>query len=464
MASSSSLLCLFSLFYLLSLASSSPQNKSTSITLSLSQFNKYSSPDPWQKLTHLAFASLTRAHHLKNPQNTSLTKTHLFPHSYGGYSISLSFGTPPQIIPFVMETGSSLVWFPCTHRYSCKDCAFPNTDPTKIPSFIPKLSSSSKLLGCRNPKCSWIHDADVQSRCQDCDPNSSNCSQICPPYIRIYGSGTTGGVLLSETLDFPEKRVPDFVVGCSLFSSRQPAGIAGFGRSPSSLPSQLGLNKFSYCLLSHRFDDTSGSSSLVLESGSDSGDHKTNGVNYTPFLKVPVAGNSAFSGYYYVSLRKITVGGNLVKIPYSYLSPGSDGNGGTVVDSGTTFTFMEGQVFELVAREFQMQVLHYKRAADIETRTGLRPCFNVSGDKTISLPKLVFHFKGGAKMTLPLANYFSILGNSGVACMTMVTDVAVDPEFSGGPAIILGNYQQQNFYLEYDLENERFGFRRQSCK
>ncbi|KAF8403356.1 hypothetical protein HHK36_011458 [Tetracentron sinense] len=460
---SSSLLCLFCLLYLLSLVNASPEKKATTITLSLSQLDQNPSPDLLQKLTHLASASLTRAHHLKNPKSASLSETPLFPHSYGDYSVSLSFGTPPQTIPFIMDTGSDLVWFPCTHRYLCKNCSFSNTDPAKIPSFIPKFSSSSQILGCKNPKCSWIHEVDAKSRCTDCKPNSSNCTQICPPYLIAYGSGTTGGILLSETLDFPTKRVPDFIVGCSLFSSRQPAGIAGFGRGPTSLPSQLGLKKFSYCLLSHRFDDRSESSSLVLESGSDSGDGKTNGVSYTPLLKNPVVGNSAFSVYYYVGLRKITVGGKRVRIPYRHLAMGSNGNGGTVVDSGSTFTFMVGQIFELVVQEFEKQVT-YHRAADVETGTGLRPCFHVSGDKTISLPELVLHFKGAAKMALPLANYFSIIGNSDVLCMTIVTDGVVGPEFSDGPSIILGNYQQQNFYVEYDLENERFGFGQKSCK
>jgi hypothetical protein len=27
----------------------------------------------------------------------------------------------------------------------------------------------------------------------------------------------------------------------------------------------------------------------------------------------------------------------------------------------------------------------------------------------------------------------------------------------------LGNYQQRNFYVEFDLENEKFGFKQQSC-
>ncbi|KAF6159015.1 hypothetical protein GIB67_042096 [Kingdonia uniflora] len=447
---------------------------STTITIPLplsltntNQFPKTPSLDILQQLTHLASTSLTRAKHLKNPNASSLTTTTtttttpLFPQNYGAYTIPLSFGTPSQTIQFIMDTGSSLVWFPCTHRYLCNKCD-DNNNKTQTPVFIPKLSSSAKLIGCKNSKCGWIHDQ-FEGICDECEPNFTNCSQICPPYRIIYGSGSTGGILLSETLNLEEKTTENFVVGCSLFSSKTPNGIAGFGRRPPSLPSQLGLTKFSYCLLSHRFDDATNSGSLVLRS--DSGDAKLNGVNYTHLLRNGFnTRNPAFENYYYIAIMKITVGVKHVKIPYSYLSRGSNGSGGTIVDSGATFTFMESRVFELVAREFEKQVASgYRRATDVETLTGLRLCYDISAENgTVLLPKIGFHFKGGAEMVLPLENYFSFVGSGmGVACMTVVTDVG---GLSDGPSVILGNFQLQNYYVEYDLENERFGFRRQMCK
>lgn len=267
-----------------------------------------------------------------------------------------------------------------------------------------------------------------------------------------------------ETLNLPSEKISGFLVGCSIFSSRQPAGIAGFGRGETSLPSQLGLKKFSYCLLSRQFDDTNESSSLVLDGESDSGD-KTDGVIYTPFRKNPATttGKKAFSVYYYVGLRKIIVGGTRVKVPDKYLRPGSDGNGGTIVDSGTTFTYMARELFEPVASELEKQVKGYARSYVVEALTGLRPCYNVTGVKTLSLPDLVFHFKGAADMALPLENFFTLAGDTGAACLTIVTDTGPGRVELVGPAIILGNFQQQNFYIEYDLRNKRFGFRRQAC-
>ncbi|KAE8666185.1 hypothetical protein F3Y22_tig00112507pilonHSYRG00227 [Hibiscus syriacus] len=364
----------------------------TTIKVSLSPLPHHSSSNVYQILNNLATSSVARAHHLKhhNPKaeaktntSSSLLKAPISPHSYGGYTMSLKFGTPPQDLTFIMDTGSSLSWFPCTSRYLCS----------------------------RNPKCSWLFGSNVESRCRECEPTSKNCTQTCPPYLIQYGLGSTGGLLLVENLVFPHKIFTDFLVGCSVISNRQPAGIAGFGRSAVSLPSQLGLKKFSYCLVSRRFDDTGISSDMLLETGSGSRVAKTPGLSYTPFYKNQAASNPALKEFYYVTLRKILVGDKTVKVPYSFLVAGSDGNGGTIIDSGSTLTFMERPVFELVSKELEKQMGNYSRALQVEKMSGLA--------------------------------HVSIFQ-------------ATTQGLHGGPAIILGNFQQQNYHIEFDLENDRW--------
>lgn len=53
--------------------------------------------------------------------------------------------------------------------------------------------------------------------------------------------------------------------------------------------------------------------------------------------------------------------------------------------------------------------------------------------------------------------------DSGDACLSLVTDNVRGSGSSAGPTIILGNYQQQSFYMEFDLENQRLGFQEQAC-
>lgn len=461
-----SLLFSYSLFFPLSSSASLGP-----VSLPLHRLALPPHPEPYQRLAGLANASVFRASLLKSPKSAAHpARAPLFPHSYGGYSLTLAFGTPPQNIPLLLDTGSQLTWIPCTASYQCRRCGSPADPAGPTATFLPKSSSSVRLIGCRNPKCSWIHSPELLSRCKDCPSNtsSSGCPAVCPPYVLIYGSGSTAGVLLSETLSLPDRTATDFAVGCSIYSDSQPAGgIAGFGRGSPSIPAQLGLKRFSYCLISRRFDDDAAESgSVVLDAARDS---SADAVSFTPLLRNPSpsasgADLSAFSVYYYVGLRKITVGGKKVKIPHSMLVPGPDGNGGTIVDSGTTFTYMEPAVLEPVEAAFTDRLAgRLNRSTTVERLAGLRPCFELprSEAKKLELPEMVFHFKGGAEMRLPLENYFAFTGESRqtAVCLTVVSDSGV----AGGPAIILGNFQQQNYYMVYDLERERLGFRRQSC-
>ncbi|KAI3502676.1 hypothetical protein L1887_30898 [Cichorium endivia] len=441
----------------------------TTFTLSLTQHTAPSEQpqaetnqhDTWlQNIKYLVSSSVTRAHRLKNPNHNSsasITEIPLFPRGLIGlYTVSLSFGSPSQNLSFIMDTGSSFVWFPCGHRFTCSKCPASGVYPTNTDVFMPKLSSSAKIRKCNDKKCRLVRTS---------TPDIIRCSgkENCFYEQEYADGGITSGLLLSETLHFPEGDVTNFAVGCSNLSTRLllPVGTVGFGRGLESLPSQMGLKKFAYCMVSHRFNDRPVSSELVLVRDSSNSGAGDGGISYTEFRKNP----SEFKEFYYLDLLKITVGGKRVNIPYGFLVPGSDGYGGTVIDSGSTFTMMDVPVYDLVAKEFENQIFMYKRAADVESKTGLRPCFHI-GSKPPVFPKLMFHFKGGANLSLPMADYFWPQGAAwpAVSCMTIIPSNFFGSNSSAGPSIIIGNHQQQNIYVEYDLENQRLGFKKKICK
>ncbi|URE24194.1 Eukaryotic aspartyl protease, partial [Musa troglodytarum] len=316
---------------------------STPVSLQLSRFPLPPHPDPLRRLAALASASALRASLLKNPRrHASPTpyRSPLFPHSYGGYSLTLGLGTPPQQLSLLLDTGSHLNWVPCTSSYQCRSCSSPSAAP--IIPFLPKSSSSTRLVGCHNPAVSGSTPGPPLPLPSCNSTSADGCPAVpCPPYALIYGSGSTAGLLMLETLAFPHRTVPNFAVGCSILSERQPAGVAGFGRGAPSLPSQMGLKRFSYCLISRRYDDDAVESGfLVLDPAKDD---TSSGLSFTPFLNNAAAGAdgaSPFSIYYYVGLREIAVGGEKVGVPRSALITNSRGNGGAIVDSGTTFTYM----------------------------------------------------------------------------------------------------------------------------
>ncbi|KAF3776448.1 Aspartic proteinase nepenthesin-2 [Nymphaea thermarum] len=445
------MLALLFLLFLLFPPFVQPASKPLTLTLTRTASTTPDSPaDPWTKLSLLASSSLARAHRLKRRRNhhhhqaaefgpdanVDLTVS-VSPHSSGEYALTLSFGTPPQPLNFSLDTSSSLAWFPCTERFRCPNCP---SSSSGIPYFVPKSSSSARFFGCTDPKCRWIHRR-VPSNC-------SSAPASCPPFFLISGGGINGGgLLLSETLSLAGKQVPGFAVGCSVFSDHQPIGVAAFGRGPPSLPYQLGAGSFSYCLPSHRLDDAPGAKgALVLGADPLAG----NGLTFTPFVKNP-AGSGA---YYYLDLDAITVGGVAVRV--TPLGPGGDG--GAIVDSGASFTVVEAGVHEQLVAEFTRQVRNYRRATSTEARSSLRPCFDVTGQKTVTLPEMALRFEGGAIMRLPLKNYFSFVGETDAVCLTVVGGGG-----GGGPAVVLGNFQQQDFYMVFDADRERLGFRQQTC-
>ncbi|KAL3642727.1 hypothetical protein CASFOL_013542 [Castilleja foliolosa] len=204
------------------------------------------------------------------------TRIPLYPDGRG-YFVELSFGKPPQTLRLNMDTGSSLVWFPCTHdNYTGTHGNISKADPT----FIPENSSSYKEVTFNSPECGWLFGPDRKGK---------NPTGPCP-YTIIYGLGNTTGLLVSESLTIPGLSVANFIAGCSIASDQMREGMVGFGRSPLSLPSQLGLKAFSHCMVPHDlYDNTTASSDLVLMTTWDGAKRPSGKIQYTPFVSNPTA-------------------------------------------------------------------------------------------------------------------------------------------------------------------------------
>ncbi|GFZ14218.1 eukaryotic aspartyl protease family protein [Actinidia rufa] len=397
------------------------------------------------------------------------------------YTLSLSLGShPPQTLSLYMDTGSDLVWLPC-HPFECILCEGKyNPNPAAL-----NLSSTAAPATCRSRACAAAHsslsssDLCAVSRCPLESIEVSECDYFsCPPFYYAYADGSLIAKLYTDSLSIPMSSpsliLKNFTFGCANSALGEPIGVAGFGRGVLSLPAQLTDfspqlgNQFSYCLVSHSFD----ANRVRLLSPLILGRYKRKeqlGQAEPDFVYTPMLDNPKYPYFYSVGLEAVSIGKRRIESPPRLKRVDRSGNGGMVVDSGTTFTILPSDFYESVVAEFGHRVGRgHNKAGRIEERTGLSPCYYFD-DRVAKVPVVALHFGGNSSVVLPRRNYFYEFWDGGdegkgkkkVGCVMLMN--GGDDSEGGGPVGTLGNYQQQGFEVVYDLEKRRVGFARRKC-
>ncbi|KAL0398158.1 UNVERIFIED_CONTAM: Ras-related protein RAa [Sesamum radiatum] len=342
-------------------------------------------------------------------------------------------------------------------------------------SFSPSYSSSSSRDSCSSPFCINIHSSDnsfdscTVAGCSLSTLVRSTCYRPCPSFAYTYGDGVVAGILTRDILRVhagspnSTREIPKFCFGCVGSTYREPIGIAGFGKGPLSLPSQLGfLQKgFSHCFLPFKYANNPNiSSPLVL---GDLAISSKESLQFTPILKSPM-----YPNYYYIGLEAVTVGNTTAtQVPLNLREFDSSGNGGMIIDSGTTYTHLPEPLYSQLLSVLQSAVT-YARATEVEERSGFDLCYRIPcPNNNISLaddlPSITFHFLNNVSLTLPQGNSFYAMSapNNSTVTKCLLFQSMDDTDY--GPAGIFGSFQQQNVEVVYDLEKERIGFEVADC-
>jgi len=344
----------------------------------------------------------------------------------GEFLLAAKIGTPSQPFLGILDTGSDLIWTQCPPCVVCYNQTDPIYDPSK--------SSTHASLPCTSSLCTDL-------------PSTCDAPDQCHYTYTSGDNSVTNGILAYETLALSSEKLRRIAFGCSDNNTGTYGGadgIIGFGRGPLSLISQLGpsgANKFSYCLVS--LDDSSSKTSPLLIG--DSAGLKSKSPGTTPLIQSEI-----IPTFYYLNLTGISIDRQLLSIPSSAFDLTDDGNGGVLIDSGTTVTVLKNAAFRPVRTALTAAI----SLPTTESPTGLKICFEEPSDiSSIKFPSVVFHFDG-ADWNVPTKNYL-VSDGEGAICAA----------FQGSSSqSIIGNLQQQNFEILYDNERNLLSFAPVDCE
>lgn len=357
------------------------------------------------------------------------------PAGAGEYYSEFYIGTPPQLVLAMVDLGSDLVWIP---EYSCRFC--PKLTSIIKSYFFPTSSSSFTPLPSLSDSCRKIEGTHVEDDTTSCMVHVGSAEgywgapEFALESVRLNGSARHRRHAIKKLL-----------IGVS--GVQVPTGgVLGLGQGKMSFASQLGKfylpasrNKFSYCLADT--DEPTGSSLIF------GGYQPDTDLLFTPLNKHPHV-----ETFYYVNLVGVAVNG--VKLPISSDIRGLNeaGEGGAIIDPGTSFSKFPQPVFELIVAAFKSFT-----KLPMTSVPGFALCYNISNIAALPFPTVSLIFEGQVEMKLPVENSLVVGNEQGDAmCLAMV------PGAPGAPSII-GGTQQQNFYMVFDRERSRLGFAPRLC-
>nr|ACN40790.1 unknown [Picea sitchensis] len=336
----------------------------------------------------------------------------------GEYIIQVDFGTPKQSMYTLIDTGSDVAWIPCKQCQGCHSTA---------PIFDPAKSSSYKPFACDSQPCQEISG--------NCGGNSKCQFEV------LYGDGTqVDGTLASDAITLGSQYLPNFSFGCAESLSEDTyssPGLMGLGGGSLSLLTQaptaeLFGGTFSYCLPS----SSTSSGSLVL--GKEAA-VSSSSLKFTTLIKDP-----SFPTFYFVTLKAISVGNTRISVPATNIASG----GGTIIDSGTTITYLVPSAYKDLRDAFRQQLssLQPTPVEDMDT------CYDLSSS-SVDVPTITLHLDRNVDLVLPKENIL-ITQESGLSCLAFS---------STDSRSIIGNVQQQNWRIVFDVPNSQVGFAQEQC-
>ncbi|KAJ0231766.1 hypothetical protein HA466_0296290 [Hirschfeldia incana] len=306
------------------------------------------------------------------------------------------------------------------------------------------VDTGSDLTWVQCQPCKSCYNQQATGNAGLCEGSNGLEKTTCD-YVVSYGDGSyTRGELGSESIQLGDTKVENFVFGCGrsnkgLFGGA--SGLMGLGRSSVSLVYQTMKTfngVFSYCLPSLE-DGASGS----LSFGDNSSVYKNStSVSYTPLVQ-----NPQLRSFYILNLTGASIGGVELESP-------SFGRG-IIIDSGTVITRLPPSIYKAVKTEFLKQFTGFPSAPGYSI---LDTCFNLTSYQDVSIPTIKMIFQGNAELEVDVTGVFYYVNpDASLVCLALAS-LSYENEVG-----IIGNYQQKNQRVVYDIKQEKLGIAGENC-
>ncbi|KAL7094350.1 hypothetical protein ACP275_11G097900 [Erythranthe tilingii] len=371
--------------------------------------------------------------------------------------VSLPIGTPPQTQQMVLDTGSQLSWIQC-HRKTPPVVRKP--PPTT--AFDPSLSSSFSVLPCNHPLCKpRIPDFTLPTTCDQ--------NRLCH-YSYFYADGTLAeGNLVREKFTFSNSQsTPPLILGCAA-DSNDAEGILGMNLGRLSFISQAKVPRFSYCVplrrqgrVAQNINNNKNNNIINNPTGAFYLGHNPNSgtFHYISILTFPKSQRAPnFDPLAYtVGFVGIRIGGKKLNISPAVFRPDAGGSGQTMIDSGTQYTFLVDAAYAKV-REEVARLAGAKLKKGFVYGGALDMCFDGGDEVEIGrlIGDVVFEFERGVEILTNKERVLDDVGG-GIHCFAIGRS-----ESLGVASNIIGNFHQQNHWVEFDVANRRIGFGVADC-
>lgn len=364
------------------------------------------------------------------------------PDAVGLYYAKIGIGTPSKDYYVQVDTGSDIMWVNCIN---CQQCPKRGYRGMQLTQYNVKDSVTGTMISCQNEFCREI----LGNSTSGCNAN------VTCLYTEVYGDGSYSmGFFVKDSVQYDQvsgdlqtKSANGTVIfGCGAGPSADLVspddafdGILGFGKSNSSMISQLGSSGRVKKMFAHCLDGENGGGIFAI------GNVVQPKVNMTSLLPN--------QPHYNVNMTEIEVGISNLTLPSEVFTLVD--KAGAIIDSGTTLAYLPDAIYQPLLKK----ILSWQPGVKLQTVRDVYACFDYPGSVDDGFPPVTFHFENSLYLKVYPRDY--LFPYEGLMCIGWQNSGVLPGDKQN--ITLLGDLVLSNKLVLYDLENQLIGWTEYNC-